>query len=135
MTVLRAYQQDAVDRFHAAVAAGRRKILMVMPTGGGKTVVAGAIVRAAVERGQRALFNSHRREITQQTSVKLYAVDIDHGIIQAGFPLRLHEPVQVASIQTLTARAIRGSAIDLPAADLVIIDEAHHTPAETTLRY
>jgi superfamily II DNA or RNA helicase len=39
--------------------------------------------------------------------------------------------VQVASVQTLTARAIRGSAIELPPADLVIVDEGHHSMAET----
>lgn len=117
-----------IAKFDACPA---RCILMVAPTGAGKTVIAGAIVKSYVENGKRVLFFSHRREITKQTSAKLHAVDIDHGIIQAGFPLRLHEPVQVASVQTLTARAIRGSAIELPHADLVIIDEAHHTPAET----
>jgi DNA repair protein RadD len=128
---LRPYQADVIDKFRSAVDAGQRKIMLVAPTGSGKTVIAGAIVGDAVARDQRVLFFSHRREITQQTSAKLYAVGIDHGIIQAGFPLRLHEPVQVASVQTLTARAIRGSAIELPAADLVIVDEAHHAPAET----
>ena len=128
MPELRPYQTDVIVKFDACPS---RCVLMVAPTGAGKTVIAGAIVRSYVERGKRVLFFSHRREITKQTSTKLHAVGIDHGIIQAGFPLRLYEPVQVASVQTLTARAIRGSAIDLPLADLVIIDEAHHTPAET----
>jgi DNA repair protein RadD len=128
---LRPYQVDVIDRFQTAVASGKRKIMLVAATGSGKTVIAGAIVKKQVAEGRRVLFFSHRREITTQTSAKLYAVGIDHGIIQAGFPLRLHEPVQVASVQTLTARAIRGSAIELPAADLVIVDEAHHTPADT----
>lgn len=129
---LRPYQSDVIEKFRAAVIIdGKRKVMLVAPTGSGKTVIAGAIVKDAVARQQRVLFFSHRREITGQTSAKLYAVDVDHGIIQAGFPLRLHEPVQVASVQTLTARAIRGSAIELPHADLVIVDEAHHTPADT----
>ena len=134
MVALRDYQVDVIARFREAVAAGRKRIMLVAPTGSGKTVVAGAVVRDAVDQRRRVLFFSHRREITQQTSAKLYAVGIDHGIVQAGFPLRLHEPVQVASVQTLTARAIRGSAIELPPADLVIVDEAHHTPAETYLK-
>ena len=41
------------------------------------------------------------------------------------------EPVQIASIQTLSARAIRSRTIDLPRADLVVIDEAHHCRAKT----
>ena len=39
--------------------------------------------------------------------------------------------MQVASIQTLHARAIRGSAMDMPPADILVIDEAHHARAET----
>jgi superfamily II DNA or RNA helicase len=39
--------------------------------------------------------------------------------------------VQVCGIQTLTARAMRGSSIEMPPADLLIIDEAHHVLANT----
>jgi superfamily II DNA or RNA helicase len=105
--------------------------LVVVPTGGGKTVVAGAVVRKAVDAGERVLFLAHRIELIQQAAAKLFEIGIDAGIIQAGFPMRLGEPVQVASVQTLYARAIRGSAIDLPAADIVIVDECHHCPAQT----
>ena len=54
-----------------------------------------------------------------------------HGIIQAGFPARPLEDVQVASIQTLHRRAIHAETMDLPPADLLVIDEAHHCPANT----
>jgi len=101
---LRPYQIDVIGKCRAAVAAGHKRIMLVAPTGSGKTVIAGGIVREDVSAGRRVLFFSHRREITKQTSAKLHAVGVDHGIIQAGFPLRLHEPVQVASVQTLTAR-------------------------------
>jgi superfamily II DNA or RNA helicase len=131
---LRRYQVDVTGRFRAAVDAGRRRILMVAPTGAGKTVIASSIVHTAVERGQRVLFFSHRREITKQTCEKLFALGIDAGIIQAGWPARPGQPVQVASVQTLTARAIRGSSIELPPADLVIVDEGHHSMAETYRR-
>jgi superfamily II DNA or RNA helicase len=39
--------------------------------------------------------------------------------------------VQVASIQTLHARAIRSRAMDMPPADILVIDEAHHARAST----
>jgi superfamily II DNA or RNA helicase len=128
---LRPYQRDVIERVAAESAAGRRHILLVAPTASGKTVIAAAITDTAIERGQRALIFAHRREIVGQTAAKLYAVGIDAGIIQAGFPPRPGQPAQVASIQTLHARAIRGSAIELPPADLVIIDEAHHARART----
>ena len=76
---------------------------------------------------------AHRREIITQTSKKLHDQGIYHGIIQAGFD-KLARPmaqVQVASVQTLTARAVRTNRIELPPADLLVIDETHHCPAST----
>jgi superfamily II DNA or RNA helicase len=131
MSDLRPYQVDVIGRYRAAVDAGQKRILMVAPTGAGKTVIGSAIVNTTVESGRRVLFFSHRREITKQTCEKLFALGIDAGIIQAGWPARPCQSVQVASVQTLTARAIRGSLIELPPADLVVVDEAHHATADT----
>jgi superfamily II DNA or RNA helicase len=77
------------------------------------------------------LFLDHRRELTKQASRKLHDLGVDHGIIQAGFPARPGERVQIASIQTLHARAVRSRSIQLPPADLVVVDEAHHCRAVT----
>jgi DNA repair protein RadD len=80
-----------------------------------------------------ALVVAHRREIVNQTSAKLTAFDVHHGIIQAGDENKLRPlaRVQVASIQTLHARAIRAETMLMPLADLIIIDEAHHACART----
>src|SRR4051812_29705868 len=94
---LRPYQRDIIARVAAAAAAGKRRILLVAPTGSGKTVIAAAIIAEAAQGGERALVIAHRREIVKQTHAKLYAVGIDAGVIQAGFPPRPAEPVQVAS--------------------------------------
>jgi superfamily II DNA or RNA helicase len=131
VTNLRPYQHEVIARYDAEVAAGRRRILLVAPTGAGKTVIAGSIMAVAASAGQRILFLGHRRELIQQASAKLYAVGIDHGIIQAGFPTRPGERVQVASIATIHTRAVRSTSIDLPVADLVVVDEAHHCRART----
>jgi DNA repair protein RadD len=80
--------------------------------------------------GKRVLVLAHTREIIRQTSAKLFEHNIEHGIIQAGFMTRPDEPVQVASIQTLWSR-MRTNRMELPPADLLIIDEAHHCPANT----
>ena len=128
---LRPYQVAAVDRIEADP---HRRSLMVAPTGSGKTVIAVELIRRARARGERILFVDHRREITAQTCRKLWDFRIDHGTVQSGFPPRPGEPVQVASIQTVHARAIRGSTSYLPAADLIVIDEAHHARAATYQR-
>jgi DNA repair protein RadD len=130
--LLRGYQADALERIYAEIAAGRRRICLVAATGSGKTVQAAAIINRAVARGERVVFVSHRRELTEQTSQKLHAVGVDDfGIIQAGFPTRPNAPVQICSIQTLHARAVRSRKIDLPEADWLFVDEAHHARAKT----
>jgi len=131
MTELRAYQNDVIVDVKLAIATGKRRIVVVAPTGAGKTVIGGAIIEAVRELEQSVLVLAHTREIIKQTSEKLFANDIPHGIIQAGFMTRPDEPVQVASVQTLWVRAMRTRRMELPAADLLIIDECHHCPATT----
>jgi superfamily II DNA or RNA helicase len=136
---LRDYQTDVITRVWAAVAAGKRAPLIVAPTGAGKTVIAAQLISdtikkliaAVVERGECVLVLAHRRELIEQISAKLHAIGVDHGIIQAGFKPRPDQKVQVASIQTLYARAIRSARIEMQRFGLVIIDEAHHARANT----
>ena len=131
---LRPYQRDVLERVWASIEAGQRRVLLVAPTASGKTVIGGELIRDAVGRGMRVLFLDHRRELTGQASRKIHAVGVDHGIIQAGFQPRPGERVQVAAVQTLHARAVRSSAMEMPPADVVIVDEAHHIRARTYQR-
>jgi DNA repair protein RadD len=129
---LRAYQTDTIERIDHEVAVGHRRVLVVAPTGSGKTVIFAELIRRAVDRGERVLVLAHRRELLTQTCAKLAAAGVmDHAILAATFPVRPEAPVQVASVQTLHARAIRSRSIELPRADLVIVDEAHHIRART----
>jgi DNA repair protein RadD len=123
MTELRDYQNNAVERLEQTT-----KALYVLPTGGGKTIVATNLIERAVQRGERVLVLTHRREILQQTSLKL---PIEHGLILAGLNIDLELPVQIASVQTLWARCMRTDKVRLPAANLIVIDEAHHVAAHT----
>jgi DNA repair protein RadD len=127
------YQLDAIERIKGEISRGRRPLL-VAPTGSGKTLIAAELIDQAVARGEPVVFVDHRRELTEQTSQKLYDVGCRHGIIQAGFPARPGEKVQVCSIQTLHARAVRSRTISMPPAGLLIIDEAHHVRAGTYMR-
>jgi superfamily II DNA or RNA helicase len=125
------YQDEAVADFEHAVATGKRRILLVAPTGSGKTVVFCEIIKRYVKQYRSALVISHRREIVTQTSAKLTANGVAHGIIQAGIDPRPMARTQVASIATLWVRGVRNNIMPLPPADLLIIDEAHHAPATT----
>jgi superfamily II DNA or RNA helicase len=107
------------------------KVLLVAPTGAGKTVIASEIIKRSVAKYKTVLFLAHRREIIQQTSAKLTANGVRHGIIMAGIEPRPMEPVQVASIDTLHSRGVRSETMRLPSADLLVFDEAHRARGRT----
>src|SRR6478736_8734267 len=113
MIQLRQYQLDSVASIIAAIDP-----LVVAPTGSGKTVIASEIIRRAVNK--HVLFLAHRRELIKQTKKHLAEFGVPAGVILAGEPIDRMRGVQVASIQTLWSRCMRGGA-DLPHADIVFI--------------
>jgi superfamily II DNA or RNA helicase len=123
---LRPYQVDAVTRIEGTIAAGVRRLVLVLPTGGGKTTIAGSLILRAVERGQRVLFLAHRRELIVQAYQRL--LDMGLSVEQVGIVMasdRRRRPgaaVQIASIDTLRRRA-------RPLADVVFVDECHRALA------
>jgi superfamily II DNA or RNA helicase len=129
MTVLRPYQIEIIDKL--VVATGQRRPICVAPTGAGKTIIAASLIQEAARKGSSVLVLAHRREIITQTVRKLYDLEVECGIIAAGLSAHPGEAVQVASIQTLWARAMRTDKMPLPPAHLLVVDEAHHCPAET----
>jgi DNA repair protein RadD len=122
--VLRDYQAAIVDNVIAAYRDGARSVLMVLPTGGGKTVVFSRIIRGAAAKAKRVLVLAHRVEIVEQIGAALDREGVAHGLIAPGAPETGHA-VQVGSVATLARRL--GAWED--AFDLVVIDEAHHAVA------
>ena len=121
---LRPYQSQAISDLRLAYRDGARAPLLVLPTGGGKTIVMAEILRGIADRGRSAIVLVHRRELIAQTADKLQLAGVEHGIIAAGI-LAADHPIQVASVQTLARRLDR-----MPfAPDLIVIDEAHHATA------
>jgi superfamily II DNA or RNA helicase len=123
---LRGYQADLIEKIRASFAAGHRAPLAVAPTGSGKTVIFAAIAAGANRKRRHTLVVEHRRELIRQACAKLAWAGVPHGVIAAGFDPSPDELMQVCSIQTVVRRLG-----DLPAFDLIIIDEAHHAVAET----
>lgn len=120
MIQLRPYQGSAVDEVRAAFRAGRRAVLFVLPTGGGKTVVFTYVAHSAHSKGNRVVALAHRQEIVEQISASFTGMGVAHGLVMPGAPMT-DDPVQVAMVQTLARRL---DMVTEP--DLLIIDEAHH---------
>lgn len=131
---LREYQTDVIQNMRESFARGNRRIVLQAPTGAGKTVIASNMIESAADKGKRVLFLAHRRELVHQCADKLLAFGVEHGVIMAGEFLQYDYEVQVASIDTLRARALDSDRIPLPKADLIFIDEAHRSLAPTYLR-
>jgi DNA repair protein RadD len=130
--VLRPFQLEAVQTLRERLESSAA-VIYAAPTGSGKTVVASELIKRLVAEYKHVLFVAHTREIVDQTSRKLTANGVKHGIIMAGreADLRPMEWVQLASIQTLRARAMRSSKMPMPLASVVVIDECHHARADT----
>jgi superfamily II DNA or RNA helicase len=119
---LRPYQLDAIAKVRDAMRDGAKRVVLVVPTGGGKTRIASEVVRAGVAKGRRWVWIAHRTELVGQACQALTQAGLDVGAVAAGsdWPERPGAPVQVASIQTLLARSHR------PEADGIVWDECHH---------
>lgn len=104
---------------------GHRRVVLVSPTGSGKTKMLSHIAARTIESGRRALWLAHRSELIGQACDTLTAEGLTVGAVcaSAATPPNPYAPIQVASVQTLLARNVR------PAADMVLADEAHHFSA------
>ena len=126
---LRPYQARAVAEARDVYRRGSRAILLVAPTGAGKTRIGVEFVSTAARRGGGVLWLAHREELLRQARERLLAEGVDDVGIVAPWAPASDAAVQVASVQTLVARQRRGVA--LPPARVVVLDEAHHHVADT----
>jgi DNA repair protein RadD len=133
---LRDYQRQQIADVVCKLHSGHTRILAQAPTGAGKTHIIAAIVSAAFEADLRVLVLATRTRLVRQMHERLESFGVRHGVIAAPLPqLRNYSAkVQVASVDTLNRRALVNEHIPLPAADIVIFDEAHLATAETRLR-
>lgn len=121
MKTLRPKQQTAIQMIRSSLARGCKRVLLKAPTGFGKTVIASHIIEMARAKGKRVIFVVNAVSLVDQTATKF----IEEGLSDIGVIQGIHEltnyamPVQICSVQTLMRR-------NIPAADLVIIDEAHN---------
>jgi DNA repair protein RadD len=121
---LRPYQTTAIRQVFAALRAGKRRVVLQIPTAGGKTRTAAEMIRLGMAKyaGEfPCIFTVPRIQLIDQTVDDFEAEGIySIGVIQGDNPR--WEPdamVQVACIPSLARRK------RLPPAKLVIVDECH----------
>ena len=63
MLTLRKYQADAIEAMRQSFRSGKKRAVLMLPTGSGKTFIASEMIRSALARGmQRCLFVCDRIE-------------------------------------------------------------------------
>ncbi len=114
MRTLRPYQSDIVDRVRNAYLHGYKAPCVVLPCGGGKSVIVAEIAKRTTAKHNHVLFLVHRKELVDQIqkTFDFWGVDMENTDIMM---------VQTASrrINKLTSPA------------LIITDENHHSKATT----
>ncbi len=134
--VLYQYQQDLVRKVQRALASGdsRKRVMMQLPTGGGKTRIAGALLSDWLVNGSKAVWLTHRKELSEQTRDSL----IDDGVsamTNVAWTSGSDAPAMPSGVMILMAQTVgrRTARRDVwaryDARDLMVIDEAHHATA------
>lgn len=113
-------------------------MVLALPTGSGKTVLACHLMR---EAAKPVVFMCHRDELIEQTAkqIQLWLPNSNVAVCQAERGREIHEligrDIIIASAQTLARRprldTLKRAVPKLP---LLIVDECHHTAAESWTR-
>jgi superfamily II RNA helicase len=114
-------QEQAIERIFRG-----ESLLVTVPTGTGKTLMAKAGIFKALRLGQRVIYTTPLRALTEE---KFRELEADFGADKVGFAtgdyrVRPEAPVQVLVAEILWNR-IFGDRVHAPA-DLVIMDEGHY---------
>lgn len=115
--ILRDYQSIIIHKVYQAMLEGFKKPLVVLPCGGGKTVVFAYMASQTQQKGNKVWFLVHRRELLDQTveTFKRFGIPMDN--------------IFVGMVATVARRLDKMSP-----PDLIVIDEAHHASAATWKR-
>jgi hypothetical protein len=107
------------------IAAGK-SVLVTVPTGTGKTVMAKAAIYAAIERKQTAVYTTPLRALTEEKYRELCADFGEHdvGFATGDYKVNRDAPIQVEVAEILWNR-VYGDKSVYPA-DVVIMDEGHY---------
>lgn len=136
--VLRDYQQECVSKCMEAISEGRMRIGVSLATGGGKTVIFSNLLARFLETSQKksptSLILVHRRELAIQAAATIhhFIPELDVQMEMGKMKANLEEAdVVIGSVLSMVRRL---EAYPPDSIDMIIIDEAHHSVADSYVR-
>lgn len=124
---LRPYQQEAREAVLSKWQEGQSRLLLVLPTGTGKTIVFASVAEECVRKGGRVLILAHRGELLEQAADKIKkSTGLGCAVEKAEQTCKgQYFRIVVGSVQTLMREKRLGQ---FPADyfQTIIVDEAHH---------
>lgn len=121
MLTLRDYQTEGFNGIRNLYYKVKR-VLYVLPCGGGKTLIFGAVAHGLTLKRKRSYILVHRQELLRQASNMLRTLGVPHGVMSGLRKRSLHEPIIVATVQTLVRNLGK-----LEPPDMIVCDEAHRS--------
>jgi DNA repair protein RadD len=135
MLTLRPYQNAAISSIYSYFKTNKGNPLVVIPTAGGKSLVMASFIEGVLKAwpDQRMLIVTHVRELIAQNHAEMIGLwpEAPAGIYSAGLGKREAQArVLFAGIQSIHRRAH-----EIGHTDLVLIDEAHLIPGNSSTMY
>lgn len=112
----RPFQERAMTACGAEFRSGKQGVVLVSPTGSGKTCMGAMMVARLVAQGKRVAWGAHRVELVEQAAETLRSFGLPVGLRG----LSQSAPVQLGMFQQWSSRK------EAPDADWAIFDECHH---------
>ncbi len=138
---LRPYQRSLLHQVQNALATNPKgRLMLQLPTGGGKTVIAGTLLADRLQDGRRkAVWLTHRKELAEQTRGMLTNAGVS-AITNVNWTPGEDAPYMAGGVVILMAQTVARRTDDrrainpkvwnrYDANDLLVIDEAHHAAA------
>jgi len=121
MISLYPFQDKLVNQLRGAIRKGHKRILLVSPTGSGKTVMFAYLVSRMASKGVRSNIMVHRQELLEQVGATLDNFNAEHSYIAASEDYDPEPLTHVSSVFSLVRRLKK-----TPVPKYAINDEAHH---------
>lgn len=124
---LRKYQADILQDLYRSWADNKKRTIIQLPTGAGKTHLFAQLANEFARKQERVLVLCHRLELIEQAKEKISSIcSVDIGIVKSGVKPNFDAQIQIASVQSLPKQLDK-----LGNFGLLIVDECHHSTSRT----